>query len=131
MVAPNGGDSVSSFYVLNSNPIPHMPNSNDRTISIQLPSGSRPVSVQAFRTNPNGSMTQGNRFTWNVTSTGANYIMSNVSLLGIGKYSVYEVVTFADGTQSQSNSVHFIFMTSLPPVVTTPAALPGGSPYAP
>ena len=42
LVAPNGGDSVSNFYVLNPDPIPYMPNSNDRTLSIQLPSGSQP-----------------------------------------------------------------------------------------
>jgi hypothetical protein len=131
LVSPNGGDSASNFYLVNSNPIPYMPNSNDRTLSVQLPSGSQPVSVQAFRTNPDGSVTQGNRFAWNVTSTGDNYIMSSVSLLGLGQYSVYEVVTFADGTHTQSNSVNFIFMTSLPPVVTSPAALSGEFPYAP
>lgn len=131
LVAPNGGDSVSNFYVLNPNPVPYGPNSNDRTLSIQLPSGSQPVSVQAFRTNPNGSVTQGNQFTWNVASTGDNYFMSSVSPLGLGTYSVYEVVTFADGTQAQSNSINFMFMTSLPSVVTTPSGVTGGPPYAP
>jgi hypothetical protein len=130
LVAPSGGESVSNVYVLNPNPSPYGPNTNDRTLSIQVPSGSQPVGVQAFRANPNGSVTQGNRFTWNMTSTGDNYIMSNVSPLGLGAYSVYEVVTFADGSQAQSNSINFVFMTSLPPVVTTPSGVTNGSPYA-
>jgi hypothetical protein len=131
LVAPNGGDSASNLYVLNPNPSPYGPDTNDRTLSTQLPSGSQPVSVQAFRTNPNGSVTQGNQFAWNMTSTGDNYIMSSVSILGLGTYSVYEVVTFADGTQLQSNSINFVFMTSLPSVVTTPSGVTEGPPYAP
>jgi hypothetical protein len=134
LVPPNSADfahSLSYVYLLNRNPIPYMPNPNDRILSVQAPAGSHPSSVQAFRTNPNGSVTQGNLFTWNVTSTSYNYIMSNPNLLPLGNYSVYAIVTFADGTQSRSNSVNFIITMSLPPLVTTHATTAGRPPYDP
>jgi hypothetical protein len=134
LVPPSSASFVHSLnyvYVLNHHPIPYAPNPNDRILSVQVPAGSRPTSIQAFRTNPDGSLTQGNLFTWNVTSTSYNYIMSNVNLLAPGKYSVYAIVTFADGTQSKSNSVSFMVMMSPPHIVVTHPATVGRPPYAP
>lgn len=134
LVPPNSADFVHSLtytYVFNPHPIPYMPNPDERMLSVQVPAGSQPASVQAFRTNPNGSVTQGNRFAWNLTSTSYNYIMNNAKPLVPGNYSVYAIVTFADGTQSKSNSVNFVIAMSLPPITPSSHAIAGRPPYAP
>jgi hypothetical protein len=78
-----------------------------RSYSVVVPSSSTPTKVQAFRVNPGGSLTPGTVELWNLIATGDNYIMTSSLPLSPGEYSVYVVVTFADGKTAVSNTVSF------------------------
>ena len=77
-----------------------------RTLEVTVPSSTSPVSVEFFRTNPDGSVTTGTQ-PWSVAATGYTYVDSNSTAVPAGDYSVVVTVTFADGSSSSSSPVTF------------------------
>ncbi|MDA4133131.1 MAG: hypothetical protein OK454_08420 [Thaumarchaeota archaeon] len=83
-----------------------------RQLSTIVPQGSTPLSIEAFRLNPDGTVTASGTNAWNLALTGDDYIFTantptNPEPLATGDYQAYTVVTFAGGTAVQSNTCSF------------------------
>lgn len=77
---------------------------DDMRVSTVVPNNTNPISVQAVI---NGRWASA--FPWDVRATGHNYIVNLgpawLVVSAPGRYSVYMVVTFSDGSKSASNNV--------------------------
>ncbi len=94
-ILPSGASATSATFK----------QGDPRTLATTVPPGTMPQTVQAFRTNPDGTTTPGNLFTWDITQTGYTYYITSSAAIPAGNYSVYTVVGFADGNKVKSNPV--------------------------
>ena len=98
LIAPDGSYETSGVQY---------PAGSTRQISTVVPNTTTPLTVQAIRTNPDGTQTDGVVEDWNIALTGYNYIISSNLVIPAGDYSVYTIVTFAGGATARSNTCTF------------------------
>ena len=107
---PGGGtvETAKAFWNLSGDPTTATFHQGDsRVLNTEVPDGSSPTSIQAFRTNPDGSVTTSSVLPWDVSATGYTYEITATSILAAGAYSVYTQVTFSDGNTVKSNVCKF------------------------
>jgi len=117
LITPDGAKTTVAHFVSDSSP--YGPKTT-RSMAIAVANTTQPATVQLFRTNPGGSVTKGNKATWDVAKTGYTYNAATDSSLKAGSYFSYAIVTFKDGSQSQSNEVTFVVMKTLPAPIVVP-----------
>jgi len=95
VIAPNGSESTS--VTLNVG--------DEMKIATTVPNTTQPTTVQAV-ISPNQSGAVAAIHPWNISQTGYTYLTDFGGAPDLpGVYTVYEVVTFADGNKVQSNPV--------------------------
>lgn len=115
-------DPITGQYVISDTINP----GQNMDVSTVVPSNSTPVTIQGFIKNPGSSTyTPGAVFNWDIQQTGYNYIIQYGPAPDLpGTYEVHTVVTFGDGSQTQSNDVEIIIVREALSLSASTTSLP-------